>query len=475
MNNTVQGYSMINVNNIKDKESLLSKPVLDFMFEYIDDELTRKRYEFSLLERAEELKCKTEMQRLIRERKKQYALSHYCCVDGSEAMLTLNKNGDIANTLNNFESIIRNDKEFQGIKYNELSEQPEDADGSEWTDVKDSKAMSYVEKKYNIYSSEKFYTAIKIVFSENSYNPIKDIIESVQWDGVERIPTFLHKWMRCEDTPYTREVSRLIFSGGINRLYEPGCKFDEMAVLVGSQGSGKSTLTRWLAIKDEYFGEVDKFEGQEGIEKLEGKWIVEVSELLALTKAKEMESVKSYLSRLVDTYRKPYERRVTKHPRKVVFVATTNKQNFLIDKTGNRRMYPVYVYQTAAQLYSKEKECKADILQCWAEAKAKFDKGIMYPYADCSLLTTIKEKQADAMVDDYRVGLIKDYLKDKSKTCIIELWEMALNNSFKPKPKDSSEIADILNSLEGWKRTGKNIRFDHYGAQKGWVKLKNCD
>ena len=52
---------------------------------------------------------------------------------------------------------------------------------------------------------------------------------------------------------------------------------------------------------------------------------------------------------------------------------------------------------------------------------------------------------------------------------------MALNNSFKPKPKDSSEIADILNSLEGWQRAGKNIRFDHYGAQKGWVKLKNCD
>jgi predicted P-loop ATPase len=78
-------------------------------------------------------------------------------------------------------------------------------------------------------------------------------------------------------------------------------------VLIGThQGEGKSTLVRWLAIHDKYFSEVTEMDGQRAIEQLAGAWICEIAELLAMTKAKEVESVKSYITRQRDKYRKPY-------------------------------------------------------------------------------------------------------------------------------------------------------------------------
>ena len=118
-----------------------------------------------------------------------------------------------------------------------------------------------------------------------------------------------------------------------------------MPVLIGTkQGEGKSTLVRWLAMKDDYFTEVTEIEGQKGMEAVEGAWICEMGELLALTKAREIEAVKSYLTRLADRYRRPFDRRVTDHKRQCIFIGTTNKEQFLTDKTGNRRFYPVKVY-----------------------------------------------------------------------------------------------------------------------------------
>lgn len=244
-----------------------------------------------------------------------------------------------------------------------------------------------------------------------------------------------------------------------------------MPVLIGTrQGEGKSTLVRWLALKDEYFTEVNEFEGQKGIESIEGGWICEVSELLALTKTKEQEAVKSYLTRLNDRYRMPFDKRVTDHPRQCIFIGTTNKEQFLTDKTGNRRFYPVKVNQTGYELFDRETEIKEFIRQCLAEAKHLFDKGELMPYADRTLTALIREKQAEAVEDDYRVGMVKDYIEDKDEICILELWQEALKMGMfsKPEKKDSNELALIMQSLDGWEKQNNPKRFKSYGLQKWW-------
>lgn len=396
-------------------------------------------------------------------------------IKNAEVPLKFDGKGQPMNTIENFLMILRNDKYFESLRFNLLSYSPEHVVNGKierWQDKDDSKAREYVEAKYKLYNDKKLDDAFRIIFAEREYHPIKQIIEAVKWDGVPRIKELFIKWLKCENTAYTREVTRLVFAGGIHRLYNPGCKFDDVCVLVGtSQGEGKSTFTRWLALQDNFFTEVTEIDGQKGMEAIEGAWICEMSELLAVTRAKEVEAVKSYITKLVDRYRKPYDRRIADYKRQCVFIGTTNKEQFLTDKTGNRRWYPLKVNSIGYDLFDHEEEIRQDIIQCWAEAKALYDNGNLPPYADFKLIDEIRAKQAQAVEDDYRVGMIENYLSNRDRTCIMELWIHALDNPFsKPTRKDSNDISLILQSLKGWIR-GKNERFEEYGTQLCWRKI----
>lgn len=153
-----------------------------------------------------------------------------------------------------------------------------------------------------------------------------------------------------------------------------------------------------------------------------------------MTRTKEQEAVKSYLTRLNDRYRMPFDKRVTDHPRQCIFIGTTNKEQFLTDKTGNRRFYPVRVKQSGYELFDNEKKIKADIRQCWAEAFELYKAGKLLPYADRSLIDDIRKQQAEATEDDFRVGMIEDYLENKTEICVLELWQEALRMGEYSKP-----------------------------------------
>lgn len=396
----------------------------------------------------------------------------------AEIPLTFDGQGRPMATIDNFLMILRNDKTFDSLRFNQLSYCPEHIVNGKlerWQDKDDSQTRAYIEQKYKIHSREKLDDALRIIFAEREYHPIKQIIEAVQWDGVSRIQELFIKWLKCEDTEYTREVTRLVFAGGIHRLYNAGCKFDDVAVLIGTkQGEGKSSFVRWLAIQDEFFTEVNEIEGQKGIEILEGAFICEMSEMLAVTKTKEVEAVKSYITKLVDRYRRPFDRRVTDHKRQCIFIGTTNKEQFLTDKTGNRRWYPVKVMSSGYDLHDHKEEIQADILQAWAEAKYLYDEGKLPPYADRNLLKDIREMQGKAVEDDYRVGMIENYVKDKDKVCVLELWKLALDNEYsKPTRRESNEITLILQSIGGWER-GKIERHNAFGNQLMWYKTNEA-
>ena len=446
---------------------------------YTQDSMLRGKLAALLLLRAKEFKIDLpyrnvlkdldkEIEKEAKEQAKQLALQE--AEDRTEIALKFDGKGQPLNTIENFLMIINYDTHFAGLQFNALSYSPEQIRNNvieRWTDADDSSARAYCEMRYRIHNREKLDDALRIKFNTNSYHPIKNIINSVKWDGIERIETLLIKWLRCEDSIYAKEVSRLIFAGGIHRLYNPGCKFDDVPVLIGTkQGEGKSSFVRWLALKDEFFSEISEFEGQKGIEAIEGVWICEIAELLAVTKNKEQEAVKAYITKQVDKYRRPFDRRVTEHPRQCIFIGTTNKQQFLIDKTGNRRFYPLQVHSSGYDLFDNEDAIRSDILQCWAEAKHKINDPIMKACCNPKLAETIKEHQNDAVEEDYREELIHEYLEDKREVCLIEIWEKALKNEHSHMTKkDSSDIVLILQILGDWERgkskyyTGKKRRY----------------
>lgn len=376
----------------------------------------------------------------------------------------------------NFLLVLQNDDYFSGLKFNLLSNSPEkwhkDGTVTRWVDADDAEMRMYIETTYGIHSVQKLDDAFRQRCRQTEYHPIRDYIDSLQWDGTDRIEQFFQFAVKAKDTPYVREASRLLFAGGIQRLYNPGCKFDEMVVLIGTkQGEGKSTLVKWLAIRDEWFGEISEIEGQRGIEALEGKWILEFAELLAMVRAKEAEAQKAYITRQCDRYRHPFDKRVSEHKRQCIFVGTTNKAQFLTDKTGNRRYIPLRIIQSGKELYAREAEVREYIEQCWAEALAKINTPFMQPFIDVNKIDEVRTEQENATEDDYREGLISNYVDENGITevSVIEIWEKALHadeeHPKKPQKKDSMDIALMLTAL-GFERAPGKKRFGAYGNQR---------
>lgn len=373
--------------------------------------------------------------------------------------------GDVQKTINNYVVILSSDPEIKGkIKFNEITEKAE-FEGEIWTDRTDSILRNLIESKYAIDSKDKYYNAINIVWGMSRYNPIKNIIESTKWDGTPRIENMLCKWLKADNTPYSHEVSRLIFAGGIHRLYNPGCKFDEMVVLIGRQGEGKSTFVEWLNMNNDYFNDIDNIEGQKGMEAVQGRWICEIGELKALKKVGE-DTAKSFLSRRSDNYRSPYSRYILDHPRRCIFIGTTNNQEFLTDHTGNRRYYPITVHSKASTLFESEAELRNDVLQCWCEAKYLYDLGELPTVFNNALLHYLEEAREEAEVYDYRKDLISDYLADKNECCVLEVAKEALKMNMEPSKKESIEIKNLILSIEGWKDLKSSKRFRSYGKQR---------
>ena len=383
-------------------------------------------------------------------------------------------------TIDNFYRLITNhygDK----LRLNEMTGKPEYYDVKrrawrEWTDAQESEARAYFEGNYGMYSQAKLADALAIYFKDHRVNPLLQILEKLEWDGKPRVEHFLADVMKAEDSEYIRECSRLIFAGGIHRAYEPGCKFDDMIVLIGGQSAGKSTIVRWLNLDDQFFREIKTIAGKEGIEAIRGVWIGEVAELMAMTRVKEAEAVKAYITSQEDSYRPPYGKHVQTIPRRCMFIGTTNNPQFLTDKTGNRRFYPVKVQSFAYKMYDHEQEVKDYIRQCWAEAVHLYKEGNLQPFAKKEVLDQIRAAQEAAMEDDWRIGAIELYLEEQKKRAgstvsVIELWHYALNepDESKPSRKDSIEITQIISNIPGWIQCPSPVR-TKWGLQKAFRK-----
>ena len=168
--------------------------------------------------------------------------------------------------------------------------------------------LLYLEETYGLTNEKKIDNAIGIVANENKYHPIRDYLSALVWDGTERIRFCLRHFLGADADDYTYEALKLFLLGAISRAFQPGCKFEIMLCLVGGQGAGKSTFFRLLAVRDEWFSDdLRKLDDDNVYRKLQGHWIIEMSEMMATANAKSIEEIKSFLSRQKEVYKIPYE------------------------------------------------------------------------------------------------------------------------------------------------------------------------
>ena len=259
-------------------------------------------------------------------------------------------------------------------------------------------------------------------------------------------------------------------------MFSPGSKYEEMLCLVGGQGAGKSSFFRLLAIRDEWFSDdLKKLDDDRVFLKLQGHWIIEMSEMLATSSAKSIEEIRSFISRQKETYRTPYEAQPKDRLRQCVFGGSSNTLDFLpLDRAGNRRFLPIMIYPEHAEVHILEDEdaSRAYLLQVWAEAMTVYRSGKYSMKFSKSIQRQLVEVQKDFMPEDTEAGQIQGFLEHYtgSMVCSKQLFKEALGHTYdEPKRWQLHNINEIMNTVvTGWKSFSNPRMFAGYGRQKGW-------
>lgn len=227
-----------------------------------------------------------------------------------------------------------------------------------------------------------------------------------------------------------------------------------------------------MALNDNWFNDsLDSLDSDKSAQSLMGSWIIELAELKSLARtAGGVDSVKRFLTATQDKYRVPYERRADIFLRQCVFAGTTNKEDFLQDETGNRRFLIIEAGENEPRKNLFESESINDFKAAWAQAVhiVKNEKPKLILPDSCR--KRAEELQAESMSDDGKVGIIQEYLSDKQRTCAIEIWREALQETGRPAKWQASEINNIVLSFPEWKRMQYPAKFGTYGSQRGFQK-----
>ena len=424
-----------------------------------------------------------------------------------EKDLTRDRNGVISNTFHNLAVILECDELLQGVRFNKLSGSIEVTEklpwrevrrgGKFWREADDAHLMNYVETWFGTFAQSFYPAALLRAADSRAFHPLVDYVKHLQpWDGVPRAETLLVDYLGAEDTPFVRAVTLRMLVAALWRVFSPGIKFDNLLVLAGPQGIGKSTLLSRLG--GDWFSDaltLSDMNDKTAAEKLHGAWLVEIGEMAGMKKA-DVEKVKSFFSRQDDRYRPAYGRRVESHPRQCVFFGTTNSVNgYLRDVTGNRRFWTVEVTGNCPK---KPWDLDAaEVAQIWSEAVVRVkDTPLTLPP---ELEQTAKANQQEALEEDELYGLVQSYLNillpenwleaseaerilyyqhphssrlgygytDRETVCGLEIWcECFGKRKEDLTRKDSSRIAMIMARMPGWERTSERLYHPIYGQQR---------
>lgn len=238
------------------------------------------------------------------------------------------------------------------------------------------------------------FEAMVSISSGNAIHPVREYLEGLEWDGKPRVSEWLKTYLGAEaEEPYLTEVSRKFLVAAVARIYQPGVKFDLMPIFEGDQGIGKSTVGRILAGEKWFLDSLPDLTDKDAALNLQGIWICEMGELVNL-KRSEVEIAKSFITRQIDKVRPPYGKRYIESYRQCVFFGSTNSEEYLKDKTGNRRYLPVKVHQLDFEALAADRD------QLWAEALNIYDLGGEKLYFEDEARLQAEEAQEQRVVED---------------------------------------------------------------------------
>lgn len=372
--------------------------------------------------------------------------------DDWKERLIMDKNGyPVKTSLQNTNLMVLNHEKYRGVfRYNEFKCDTMVVRCPPWEDESKFKPhrlndnditelTAHMEYYGMSPDTSRVLKAIESAAIKNSFHPVQQYFNSLEWDGKPRLKTWLRDYLGAEKDPaeYLSYIGETWLKAAVKRVYKAGCKFDHMLVLEGGQGAGKSTVLEELAT----FGDAGSEEAyftdgitismacgnnkKDLVQQIQGSLIVELAELAGLNK-KDDNDIKNWITNKFDTCRLPYAKRDTDFPRQFVLSGTTNDNEYLKDPTGNRRYWPVEVGKINLPAV------KRDRVQLWAEAVALYKK-------DSSLWPT-----------DEQIAMCKI---EQEKRRSIDVWE--------------NKVMQIVKEIGDW--DGAGFEIDRIMADMGFL------
>lgn len=332
--------------------------------------------------------------------------------------------GKIINTdITNYKYYLNNYPKYKGkLKYNIFS------CCNEWTGKSFSEGeavdysmrdidMTMIRNDFNRHmhflSKNLVEDALDEVCNENKYNPVVDYLNSLEWDGVERIHSMFTDWLGAENNVLYSQYAKIWMHAAVKRVFQPGCKFDNVLILSGKQGDGKTEFFKRLGKKWNTSNKIN-LSNKDYINKLNKAWLVIMDEMAGLNK-KEMDEVKAFFSNQDDDDRLAFKKENEKYYRHCIFCGTTNKKEMLRDTDDiyERRFWMIPI-DVEDQTYVYRCFTEEEVDKLWAEAVYKYKQDPeMSLYLGLDFINMAKEEQIQykAFNNDDTLPIIEEILE----------------------------------------------------------------
>lgn len=388
--------------------------------------------------------------------------------------LIRNQYGAPKTSIANAMLILSHDDDWRGVlRYNERSEEPIFCAPPPFFDCPDSlletprplkdaddvRTAQWLEERYGLTPSLPMVHAVTNAIAMNaSFDPVRDYLEGVAWDGTERLDTWTRDYLGAQDSPYARAVGRRWMISAVARTFEPGSKADHVLVLEGGQSIGKSSALEILAGEEHFGDDIPPVGSKDAQQYLGGLWIVELAEMDAATKA-VASTLKRFLTTVKDRYRPAYGRRTVVHRRRCVFAGSVNLEEYLKDSTGGRRFWPIECSDVDLEALAASRD------QLWAEAVVAYRAGERWYLDDPKLIASAQLQQGKRLERDAWHDAIVEYISDPHRKFFTssEVLEAAVGTNLGSVTKvHTNRVGAIMRSLGGWKY-GEDSR-----RRRGW-------
>jgi putative DNA primase/helicase len=337
--------------------------------------------------------------------------------EGWESELRTNKEGLVKKTIANVELIFRHHDAWRNLIVRDCFAErimavKDDFDGREppeiapgpWSDVATTRARVWLANVYGIEADSGLIdSVVDSVADRNKRHPVREYLRSVKWDANQRLPGMLHSYFGASDNLYHSEIGKMWMIAGVARVMQPGCRADNMLVLIGSQGTRKSTALQILS-KDWGADTQIRIGDHDALQSLHGIWIYEIAELASIKGARDIEMVKGFITSRVDHYRPPYGRRPIDAARQNIFAGSTNESTPLYD-TENRRFWTVdcnFIDTSALE---------RDVDQLWAEALVRYESGEPWHPSTGEIVSACREEQSKHTREDPWEPIVEKWLR----------------------------------------------------------------